>query len=470
MPHARPGAYLSFLGSDRAECNSCRQFGRIFYKGTSGKAVSDSLVKDAKKRKEHIQAVLQYEQNLEARKNKHSRGVAQMVQAPTLDVVVASAAIQKSELDLGAFWPQEIYNAHFPDSPLTKSQLSTHTHNNRRYPGILRDSCHGCPRGCFKLTDTDQTSVTKKQRVQDNSGACSSADVSATFDKIRGAMCVSVGKKVGKSKDGAETEVLVLKKNSKGSAMDGWASDTEGDGDAGDDDWIGVVNNKWGGLIGKGAKQGSRKRQRSAHSDSSHDGGSSRMRASSTRSLALPKSEKKEPREKKGKAEPPSATKKSEKVIYPSEQQRSLNATRSVRMEANAMLDLAGNSDSIGTLSHQKVVKMRAKLENKLDHTSKRILTYKGASGEDEAHVSLVAEGEAANYAPPPPPTRAVGRIPKGAWAGFETCHGPRIVGKPAGECALAGTHLVRHLVGPDLGVGRVGWAEVGARLGRVLA
>ena len=365
------------MASDRAECSSCRQFCRIFYKGVSQKQVLQSLQKDADKRAKHIEAVAKYEQNYEA-KGGMNKGVAQHVEAPSIEVSVESAAVVKSELDLGVFWPMDIYNSHpSTTTPLTKGECIKHSHNGRSYLGILRDSSLGCPRGCMRLTDADEVSVKKKQMVQDDAGPCSSNDVAQTFEKVRASLTMAIGAKKAKDSEGKEIDVLFVKKVK---SVETWG----GSDDEDCDDWVNVVNKQL--AVGTGKATRDKKRSRSA--TSSQSGGKSQATAKSERTSKL--------KSLKPRREPPSSCKKAKgpQAVYPSEQQRALNSASSHRMEANAMLDLAGNSDGFATLSRAKVAKLASKLDAKLEPTSQRVLAYRGAKGNEEAHSKLAEQGE----------------------------------------------------------------------------
>lgn len=165
-----------------------------------------------------------------------------------------------------------------------------------------------------------------------------------------------------------------------------------------DNDWLGVVNVGWGKLVGQ-RERSSAKRGRSARSSSSaqsptsgRKGSSRHSRTSRTLSASSAKKGQTEKRDA------PSSTKKAGKeprAVFPSEQQRTLNIVNSVCIEAKAMLDLAGSPDGLGTLTFSKVEKMISKLSSKLDMSSKRVLTYAGPNGNDDAHAGLCKQGEA---------------------------------------------------------------------------
>lgn len=316
-----------------------------------------------------------------------NRGVSANIDAPEIEVAVESSATLNSEMELGVFWPMEVYNATVGEQyKLCRSDCVAHMHNGRRYFGIIRDTVHGVPRGCMRLTDSDNTSVVKKQKIADTRiVGVSAASATDTFDKVRGAIATIVGKKIVKDSDGTEKDILTL--TTKG-GLEAFDKDDDFDGD-----WLGVVNKGWGKLAGQREKS-SAKRRRSARSRSSSSCRSP-TRGSSKHSRALSdKSVKNAPPEKRDGT--PSAKKpaKDPRAVFPSEQQRALNMANSVSMEAKEMLNMVGSPDG-PALSLAKVRKMIAKVGAKLDISSKRVLTYAGPGGNDPAHASMSDQGQA---------------------------------------------------------------------------
>lgn len=185
-PTRREGPFLSFLGDDRAECSSCRQFCRIFYKGVTGSKVAAQLAENKEKREKHLASLEEYEQYFEMYGN--NKGVSGSVAAPDMEVTIETAAVLQSEMELGVFWPMEIYNATVDEKQkLRRSDCVVHMHNGKRHLGIIRETSHGVPRGCMRLADLGKTTVAKKQNIADtNTPGVGGKHVSETFEKVRG--------------------------------------------------------------------------------------------------------------------------------------------------------------------------------------------------------------------------------------------------------------------------------------------
>lgn len=122
-------------------------------------------------------------------KHGNIRGVSANIDAPEIEVAAETSAALKSGMELGVFWPMEVCNATVGgQDKLRRSDCVTHMHNGRRYFGIIRDTVHGVPRGCMRLTDSDNTSVVKRQKIADTGIAgVSAARAVDPLDRVRGA-------------------------------------------------------------------------------------------------------------------------------------------------------------------------------------------------------------------------------------------------------------------------------------------
>lgn len=180
---------MGFVAQDRAECVSCKAYISAAYRGQAKNEILKGLA-DPSKFKEFLASLEKYEAEFE--RVGRVRNVSEKFRPPTL-IQVEEAATSAGEMNMGVFWPKEVWEAHNVGVKLAKCDLTSYVHNGRKLLGIIRDEAqHGCPIGCIKLKEVGSRTARRVTTVADDATNLRKGQNAEAFEMVRKAVTSTV--------------------------------------------------------------------------------------------------------------------------------------------------------------------------------------------------------------------------------------------------------------------------------------
>ena len=282
---------------------------------------------------------------------------------------------RRSELDLGVFWPANIFEE-VEGKSIPKAELDTHVHKGVRLRGKLRDAKFGCPTGCLRLVDVDSSEVRKQTEVSHSDNTLRPKELEDTHKELLSAHSATVVKE--KIKDEATGEDIATHRIGRRGSF-------KTDDDDSSDDWASCLRQRDTVVAHEALAKTPNKAKLKGNKRKADDEDKSSDDNMATPHHKRPKSKAKPKSSPKSKASPRNAPSSSShssarrRVIYPSEQQRQINDCNTRIAEVRALLDSATNPDGLLAFvseNGKRLTNSLGKLSKKTCEQIEYVLTY----------------------------------------------------------------------------------------------